>query len=213
MKKIAVRSPSSSLIKFKSALETKGARMSKSTISRRLCKVFQFPSRKPAAKPKLTPAMKKKRPNFANKYKRWTADYWSKVRLSNESTLIQLKSQWQHVRRPTGKRYIDLYTFMTKKHPPSQISRGAMSVIGTASLYFLEKKPLLMEKNADRSLRINWSCTWVFITAQFVRMMIHHLIDKREWQSFETKVAELDWPGNHPDLNQIKIFELYRRKK
>ena len=55
----------------------------------------------------------------------------------DESTFQQFVVQKGHVSRPKGKRFEEKYTMLTVKHPPSQIIWGAMSVNGTAALYFL----------------------------------------------------------------------------
>ena len=55
---------------------------------------------------------------------------------SDESTFQQFVVQKRHVRRPTGKRFEEKYTTPTVKHP-GQMIWGAMSVNGTAALYFL----------------------------------------------------------------------------
>ena len=73
-----------------------------------------------AKKSRLTPAMKSKRPQFANNLQHCTAQQCEKVL----STFQQFVVQKRFVRRPPGKRFDDRYTISTVKHYPSQIVWG-----------------------------------------------------------------------------------------
>ena len=68
MRRIVVRSPTSSMKKIRAELFRKGRRISHTTVSRRLSKEFNLKSYKPAKKPRLTAAMKAKRLQFANNH-------------------------------------------------------------------------------------------------------------------------------------------------
>ena len=70
MRRIVMRSPSSSMKKIKAELLRRGRKVSHMTVSRRLSKEFNLKSYKPAKKPRLTPAMKAKRLQFANNHQR-----------------------------------------------------------------------------------------------------------------------------------------------
>ena len=89
MRRIAVRSPTSSMKKIRAELLRIGRRISHKTVSRRLSKEFNMKSYKPAKKPRLTGAMKAKRLQFANNHQHWTAKQWGKVLFSDESTFQQ----------------------------------------------------------------------------------------------------------------------------
>ena len=66
-----MQSPTSFCRKLPTNLQ-KGIDISISTVSRRLSKELRLKSCKPAAKPRLTSVMKKKRLSFANKHLHWT---------------------------------------------------------------------------------------------------------------------------------------------
>ena len=74
MRRTVVKSPNSSCKKVQANLLRHGTEVSISTISRRLSKKFGLKSYKPAAKSRLTSAMKKKRLAFARKHSNWTAE-------------------------------------------------------------------------------------------------------------------------------------------
>ena len=79
MRRIVMRLPTSSMKKIKAELLRRGRKVSHMTVSRRLSKEFNLKSYKPAKKPRLTPAMKAKRLQFANNHQRWTAQEWQNV--------------------------------------------------------------------------------------------------------------------------------------
>ena len=74
MKKIVVRSPTSSMKKIRAELLRRGRPISHMTVSRRFSKEFNLKSYKPAKKPRLTATMKAKRLQFANNHQYWTAE-------------------------------------------------------------------------------------------------------------------------------------------
>ena len=72
IRRMVVRSPTSSTKKLQPALLRKGTRVTQMTISRRLSREFNLKSYKLARKPRLTPVMKAKRLAFAKKHRHWT---------------------------------------------------------------------------------------------------------------------------------------------
>ena len=90
IRRIVVRSPTSSMKKIRAELLRRGRRISHMTVSRRLSKEFNLKSYKPAKKPRLTAAMKAKCLQFANNHQHWTAEQWGKVLFSDESTFNSL---------------------------------------------------------------------------------------------------------------------------
>ena len=139
IRRVAVRSPTSSCKKIRSTLLLKGTDVHRTTIGRRLVNEFGLKSHKPVEKPRLTEAMKAKRMIFANKSADWSEKQWVKFLFSDESTIQQFGTRKQQVRRPVGTRFEDRYTVATMKHPPSVMIWGAMSSNGTAGLFFLPK--------------------------------------------------------------------------
>ena len=71
MHKVVTRSPMSSSKKIQAKLIDTGTVVSTKTIQCRLSLEFGFKSRKPARKPRLTEAMKKKRLDFAKRHADW----------------------------------------------------------------------------------------------------------------------------------------------
>ena len=69
-----MRSPTSFCHKLRTKLLKKGIHISISAVSRRVTKKFGLKLYKPAAKPRLTSAMKKKRVSFASKRLHWTVE-------------------------------------------------------------------------------------------------------------------------------------------
>jgi hypothetical protein len=64
--------------------------------------------------------MKKKLRAFAQKYKDWTAEQWSRIMFSDESTFRCIRAMKTKVRWPMGSDHYDsCYTVKTMKHPES----------------------------------------------------------------------------------------------
>ena len=105
IRRMVVRSATSSTKKLQAALLQKDTRVTQMTISRRLSREFNLKSYKSTRKPRLTPVMKAKRLAFAKKHRDWTIQQWSKVLFSDESIFQQFVVRKRHVRRPPGKRY------------------------------------------------------------------------------------------------------------
>ena len=206
IRRTAVRSPTSSANKIRSALLAKGVNVSRRTVSRRLVDDFGLKSHKPAKKPRLTPAMKVKRLRFAKKHVRWTLQQWQQVFFSDESTIQQFNVRKRHVRRPVGKRYEERYTSQAMKHPPSVMIWGGMSVNGTAGLFFLApgmtmngtRYADLLREELERHMDIHKCTIFMHDGAPCHR-------SKTVTQFLESKkIQTLDWPGNSTDMNPIE---------
>lgn len=215
MKRMVVNSPSSSCHKIKKRLSDSGTDVSIMTVSRRLSNEFGLKSRKPAAKPRLTIGMKRKRLEFAKKYAHWTSEDWHKVLFSDESLIQQFNHKKSHVRRPVGARYDEKYTVMTMKHPPSQMIWGAMSAMGTAGLYFLPKNTTM---NGARYLELLKSKLELHMGVHECSVFMHdgapcHRSKLVSDYLNEKKIEKLAWPGNSPDLNPIENLWAVLKKK
>ena len=116
-----MRSPTSSMKKIRAELLHRGRQVSHMTVFRPLSIEFNLKSDKPAKKPRLTPAMKAKRLQFANNRQHWTAQQWGKVLFYDELTFQQFVVRKRHVCRPPVKRFNNRYTISTVKHPLSQM--------------------------------------------------------------------------------------------
>ena len=114
-----------------------GVTSSARTVRRRLWDAG-LKSRHPRKKPLLTPAMKQKRLEWANRYSSWTSDNWSKVVFSDESSLHILDDRTTRIRRRQGEEYNEDCIIRTVKHPLSVMVWGAISVRGTSRLHIVE---------------------------------------------------------------------------
>jgi hypothetical protein len=114
-----------------------------------------MPSRRVAQKPLLTEKMKKKRMAFCKAYQHWTAEDWSKVMYSDESTFRCIRSFSTKVRRPSGSnRYDSQYTVKTVKHPDSVMIWGRFSgAVGRGGLFFLPNNTTMNAERTSRCLK------------------------------------------------------------
>jgi hypothetical protein len=120
------------------------ATVSERTIQRSLQKDLKMPSRRAAQKPLLTEKMKKKRMAFCKVYQHWTAEDWSNVMYSDESTFRCIRSISTKVRRPSGSnQYDSRYTVKTVKHPDSVMIWGCFSgAVAVVDSSFFQITPL-----------------------------------------------------------------------
>ena len=206
IKRNAVRSPTTSSKKIRSALLLKRTVASTSTIKHRLADEFGLKAYKPAKKYRLTPSMKAKRYAFAKAYQHWTAENWRKVLFSHESTVQQFTSRKRLVRRPFGARYEDCYTIQTMKHPPCIMVWRAMSAHGTAGLYFLQPGTTT---NGTKYLDLLMDKLEIHMAVHNCNVFMHNGAPCHRAKSVtnflqEKNVHIIDWPGNSPDLNTIE---------
>jgi transposase len=124
------------------------------SIRRAILKDLKMPSRSAAQKPLLTAGMKKKRLAFAQKYKDWTNEQWSRVMFSDESTFRCIRATKTKVRRPMGSdRYDSRYTVKTVKHPASLMVWGSFSgAVGHGGLFFLSKNTTINSERYQQTL-------------------------------------------------------------
>ena len=98
------------------ANEQMGVSIGVHTVRRRL-KEANLHARRPAKKPLISAINKKKRLEFAKRYKDWSNEQWAKVLWSDESKFNLFGSDGiNFVRRPPGQRYSPRYQLPTVKH-------------------------------------------------------------------------------------------------
>lgn len=182
-----------------------GINLHRSTISRRL-KAMDLKAFKPAKKPLLTQASRKKRLQFAKTYRHWTSEDWKKVLWSDECCISQFGHNSQYVRRPTGERHNERYTQPTVKHAESLMIWGCISANGPGEVEILEKKTRMdskvyidiLDRKLAKSLE-NLDCN-IFMQDS---APCHVSKVSKNWLS-NHDIITLEWPGNSPDLNPIE---------
>ena len=83
------------------------------TVSRRFVHDFNLKAFTTAKKPRLTPAMKANRLDFAKQYEDWDEARWNKVLYSDEFTIQQFAPRKRTICRPVRIRFYDCYTQTT----------------------------------------------------------------------------------------------------
>src|ERR1051325_8820088 len=121
------------------------------TIRRRLVNDFNLRSRRPVRKPLLSTVQMKKRLQFCKKYSSWTAQEWSKVLFSDESTFSQFGSNTCCVRRLRNVRYEPKNVVATVKHSPKIMVWGCFGARGRGSLVLV---PVGQMVNAEFDLNM-----------------------------------------------------------
>jgi hypothetical protein len=152
--------------------------------------------------------MKKKRIAFAQKYKDWTTEQWSRVMFSDESTFRCIRATKTKVRRPMGSdRYDSRYTVKTVKHPESLMVWGSFSgAVGRGGLFFLPKNTTMNSERYQQTLEDH------LLPFMQIHQCTHFLQDGAPCHASKKTMAFLaqqpfivmDWPGNSPDLNPIE---------
>jgi len=186
-------------------LLTAGVNVHRSTISRRL-KTMDLRAFKPAKKPLLTVAMRRKRLEFAKAYRNWTADDWGRVLWSDESSITQFGHISPFVRRPLGSRYVSKYTQATVKHPPSIMIWGCITAKGREALEILAKNVRVDSKLYIDILQRKLENFMVILDCDlFMQDSAPCHVSKASMAWLRThNIKTLDWPGNSPDLNPIE---------
>ena len=102
------------------------------TIQRMCLEKLKLPSRKMAAKPLITQAMKDKWLAFAQRYGGWGIEDWKKVMFSDESHFeLRFANSRRLCRRPVGSDHFDpQFTHKTFKFPPKIMAWGSLKLVG-----------------------------------------------------------------------------------
>jgi len=207
IRRLVFTRPTATTADVQRQLATAEIHIHRSTISRRL-KAMNLKAFRPARKPLLTPAMRKRRLQFAKAHRHWTAQEWRKVLWSDECSLSQFGRYVQFVRRPSGYmyRYAEKYTQATMKHPPSIMvwacisasGRGGLEVIPRNSRMDSKMYMNILEKKLENFLVIHDCDTFMQDSAP-----CHVSKVTKAWFA-RKNIHTLDWPGNSPDLNPIE---------
>jgi len=202
--------------KLKTVLEEQGVNVSLNTLRRRSYEQG-FKCRRPLKKPKLTPAMIKKRLTWAKNHSAFSQDDWNKVVFSDESTFEILADKAQFVRRRTGEQHHPECVVTTVKHPTSIMVWSCISTKGTGRLYIVQgtmkqdQYKTVLQTRLIPQLR-EWFPNGERVTFMQDGAPCHTAKSIKEFLVNEN-IPLLEWPGNSPDMNPIEsIWELVKRR-
>lgn len=201
----AISNPRATLTQLCSVLRQSGVKVSRMTISRRL-KERNICFVKPTSKPHLTPAMRKKRLAWANKYAHWTVEDWSKVCFSDESSFECHDANKRLVLHQPG---TPRPTTPSVKFPTKVMVWSMMCVKGTGRLHVVEgtmnaEKYVDVLKSRMLPQAREWfgAEEWLFMQdgapCHTAKRSINYLASEN--------VTVIDWPGNSPDMNPIETL-------
>ena len=200
---------------LKKDLESAEVSISSSTVRRRLIEVGHM-ARRPVKKQLLTMAMKKKRYNWALKFKDWTCENRRMVLFSDESHFFVQGQQSQHVRRTVGEPVTESHINQFVKHPEKKMFWGCFSYYGIGPLHLVEGMMISAQYIDVLKSRVVPEMSKLFPdgsglfqqdlapchTSKVVKMFLQ-----------EKAIQVLEWPGNSPDLNPIEnLWSIIKQK-
>ena len=183
-----------------------GKQISFSTVRKRLVMAGRKAIR-PVKKQLLTNKMKKKRLQWAKKYKSWTVDQWKKVMFSDESHFLVRGKHSQFVCKSAGEMLTSHHINESVKHPPKKMFWGGFIWKGVGSLV-----PIEGMMNTNKYIDVLKRRAFPDLKRAFpgengiFQQDLSPCHSSRKTVKFfqENQVSVLDWPGNSPDLNPIE---------
>lgn len=202
--------------KLRTVLEDQGINISLRTLKRRSYEQG-FKCRRPLKKPKLTPAMIKKRLAWAKNHSAFSQADWNKVVFSDESTFEILADKARFVRRRSGEQHKPECTVSTVKHPASIMVWSCISSKGTGRLYIVQGTMKQDQYKTVLETRLIPQLQEWFTNGERVTFMQDgapcHTAKSVKAFLASKNIPLLDWPGNSPDMNPIEnLWELVKRK-
>ena len=202
--------------KLTTLLQGQGLSVSLSTFRRRSYE-HGFNCRRPLKKPKLSPAMIKKRLAWAKLHAHYTQDDWNRVVFSDESIFEILADKARFVRRRTGEQHKSECTVATVKHPASVMIWSCISSKGTGRLHIVEGTMKQEQyRNILQTRLIPQLLGWFPDGEPFTFMQDGapcHTAKSVKAFLQENNNLLLSWPGNSPDMNPIEnVWELVKRR-
>jgi len=131
--RIYVKAPWKTSREFHSDQAVSGVITYPSTVRKRLLNAGRI-ARKPRKKQLLTPAMMRKRLQWAKKYKDWGAELWKRVVFSDESHFEVHGHRFQYIRRSIGEPIRKAHIQQATKHPPKMMFCRFFSASGPGRL-------------------------------------------------------------------------------
>jgi hypothetical protein len=187
-------------------LLTSGTDFDASAVWHRLLLDIGQKARKPIKKQLLTPAMKQKWLECANKYRSWTTGDCKMVAFSDESQFFFQGCRASVVRRSNDEPVRAEHLQQTVKCLPKKPFWGSFTAGGPGSLV-----PVDSMMNSSKYIEIFKSIVLPFLhtfadcKGAFQHdLAAHH--NKKAVKKFNqgNKISMLDWPSNSPDMNPIE---------
>ena len=185
-------------------LEAADVQVSSSTVAGGSSNKVDLP-KKTIKKQLLTQAMKKKRLQWAKRYKNWTSDDWSKVLFSDESHFFVQGHNPQFVRRSLDEPMRQEHFFQSVKHPDKKMFSGCFSVEGAGALVPIDGMmnskmylPILDRRVKQELEKIGENSVFQQDSARCHKAKIVTRFFE------ENQIELLEWPGNSPDLTPIE---------
>ena len=183
-----------------------GMDVSRRTVSRRLVDDFSLKARKPAKKPRLTPAMKVKRLGFAKKHAKWTIQQWQQVSFP---TNLQYSSSLHAIAISVDPLESDLMNGTPRRAwntPQASWFGVECQWAERPDCFSYHQERPWMAKSTLTCWRTSWNYIWPSINAKFLCRMVHHVAAPKSLLSFWSRRKFKSWTGleNSPDLNPIE---------
>lgn len=201
------------------SLVNSGIEVGCSTIRRYLVNLG-YSAHRPRCKPKLTPAMRRKRLQWCRDHQNWTTEDWLNVGFSDESTFQILTDKTQYIRRLPSEEFHPECLRPTVKHPTSIMVWSVISGKGTGRLHLIEGR-----LNAVRYIEVlrnrllpqvkDWYGDEYLTRFTFMQdsAPCHTAKTVLRFLRNELKMKVLAWPGNSPDLNPLEnLWEKLKKK-
>ncbi|KAK7115972.1 hypothetical protein V1264_001738 [Littorina saxatilis] len=203
---LQTRTASSSIIRRQLRVAT-NTNISQQTVRNRL-RGFNLRSRRPAWRPRLTPAHRAARRAFCRRHVRWACQQWSQVLLSDESRFtLNHNDDRMRVWRRQGERYIDA-TVQEKV----AFGGGSVMVWGAFSLY--HRTPLFHVQGNLTGLRYRDEILRPLAVPALQQMGPQAVYQDDNARPHRARVVNdflqqsgvnrMEWPACSPDLNPIE---------
>ena len=155
----------------------------------------------------LTTKTKKKRLQWAKKYRSWGTDQWEKVIFSDKTHFEVCGYHLWYVRRSIGELLREAQIQQAPKHPPKKIFWSFFTVFGPGSLIIIKK---MINSDKYKDILANYLLPILSNSDCQAGRVFHqdfalcHISKKMQTFFSQTGITLLDWPGYSLDLNPIE---------